>query len=126
MLAQLVKNSNEPIRVVLTMNRVSHDHVVQSYPQVFSRAIRRAPFPTRFQAPTTITKYSWETKLELWLADYCLAYQLGGTSDDNLIIRILPLFLSYSARAWLEHLPPAQIHDWEDLVRVFGENFMGT
>jgi hypothetical protein len=27
-------------------------------PQAFSRAIRRAPFPTRFRAPTTITKLS--------------------------------------------------------------------
>jgi hypothetical protein len=26
-------------------------------PQAFSRAIRRAPFPTLFRAPTTITKY---------------------------------------------------------------------
>jgi hypothetical protein len=29
--------------------------------------------------------------------------------DDNLIIRNLPVFLSDAARAWLEHLPPAQI-----------------
>jgi hypothetical protein len=42
-------------------------------PQAFSRAIRRAPFPTRFWAPTTITKYSRETRPELWLADYWLA-----------------------------------------------------
>jgi hypothetical protein len=78
-------------------------------PQAFSRAIRRAPFPTRFRAPTTITKYSGETRPELWLAVYQLACQLGGTDDDNLIIRNLPLFLSDAARAWLEHLPPAQI-----------------
>jgi hypothetical protein len=39
----------------------------------FSRAIRRAPFPARFRAPTTITKYSGETRPELWLADYRLA-----------------------------------------------------
>jgi hypothetical protein len=78
-------------------------------PQAFSRAIRRAPFPTRFQTPTTITKYSGETRPELWLTDYRLACQLGGTDDDNLIIRNLPLFLSDAARAWLEHLPPAQI-----------------
>jgi hypothetical protein len=39
-------------------------------PQAFSRAIRRASFPTRFRAPTTITKYSRETRPELWLADY--------------------------------------------------------
>jgi hypothetical protein len=85
-------------------------------PQAFSRAIRRAPFPTRFRPPTTITKYSGETRPELWLTDYRLAYQLGGTDDDNLIIRNLPLFLSDTARAWLEHLPPGQISNWDDLV----------
>jgi hypothetical protein len=95
-------------------------------PRVFSRAIRRAPFPARFRAPTTITKYSGETRPELWLADYRLACQLGGTEDDNLIIHNLPLFLSDAARAWLEHLPPAQIFDWDDLVKVFAGNFQGT
>jgi hypothetical protein len=73
--------------------------------QAFSRAIQQAPFPIRFRTPTTVTKYSGETRLELWLADYRLACQLGGTDDDNLIIRNLPLFLSDTARAWLEHLP---------------------
>jgi hypothetical protein len=62
----------------------------------------------------------------LWLADYRLAYQLGGADDDELIIRNLPLFLSDAAQAWLEHLPPAQIYDWDDLVRIFGGNFQGT
>jgi hypothetical protein len=95
-------------------------------PQAFFRAIRQASFPTRFRAPTTITKYSGETRPELWLADYRLACQLGGTDDDNLIIRNLPLFLSDAARAWLEHLPPAQISNWDDLVKAFAGNFQGT
>jgi hypothetical protein len=95
-------------------------------PQAFSWAIRRAPLPTRFRAPTTIAKYSGETRPELWLADYRLACQLGGTDDDNLIIRNLPLFLSDTARAWLEHLPPAQISNWDDLVKAFARNFKGT
>jgi hypothetical protein len=95
-------------------------------PQAFSRAIRRVPFPARFRAPTTITKYSGETRPELWLADYRLACQLGGTDDDNRIIRNLPLFLSDVARAWLEHLPPAQISNWDDLVKAFAGNFQGT
>jgi hypothetical protein len=94
--------------------------------QAFSRAIRRAPFLTRFRTPTTITKYSGETWPELWLADYRLACQLGGTDDDNLIIRNLPLFLSDTARAWLEHLPPGQISNWDDLVQAFAGNFQGT
>jgi hypothetical protein len=55
------------------------------------------PFPTRFRTPTTITKYSGETRPELWFADYRLACQLGGTDDDNLIIHNLPLFLSDAA-----------------------------
>jgi hypothetical protein len=95
-------------------------------PQAFSRAIRRAPFPTRFRTPTTITKYSGETRPELWLTDYRLACQLGGTDDDNLIIRNLPLFLSDTARAWLEHLPPGQISNWDNLVQAFAGNFQGT
>jgi hypothetical protein len=95
-------------------------------PRAFSRAIRRAPFPTRFRTPTTITKYSGESKSELWLTDYRLACQLGGTDDDNLIIRNLPLFLSDAARAWLEHLPLAQISNWDDLVKAFTGNFQGT
>jgi hypothetical protein len=54
--------------------------------RAFSWAIRRALFQTRFRTPTTITKYSGESKPELWLADYRLACQLGGTDDDNLIV----------------------------------------
>jgi hypothetical protein len=95
-------------------------------PRVFSRAIRRATFLARFRAPTTITKYSEETRSELWLTDYRLACQLGGADDDNLIIRNLPPFLSDAARAWLEHLTPAQISDWDDLVKAFAGNFQGT
>jgi hypothetical protein len=50
----------------------------------------------------------------------------GWNGDDNLIIRNLPLFLSDAARAWLEHLPPAQISNWDDLVKAFDGNFQGT
>jgi hypothetical protein len=62
----------------------------------------------------------------LWLADYRLACQLAGTDDDNLIICNLPLFLSNTARASLEHLPPAQIFGWDDLVKAFTGNIQGT
>jgi hypothetical protein len=50
-------------------------------------------------APTTLTKYNGETKPELWLADFRLTCQLGGATDDRVIIRQLPLFLSDIARA---------------------------
>jgi hypothetical protein len=74
----------------------------------------------------TLTKYNGETKCKLWLVDFRLACQLGGAIDDRVIIRQLLLFLSDTVRAWLEDLPPGQIHNWNDLVRVFEGNFNGT
>jgi hypothetical protein len=45
---------------------------------------------------------------------------------DRFIIRNLPLFLADSARAWLEHLLARRIHNWADLMIVFGGNFQST
>jgi hypothetical protein len=96
-------------------------------PRVFSRAIHSTPLPSPFRPSTSIAKYKGETKPELWLTDFRLACQLGGArGDDRAIIRQLPLFLSDTARRWLEELPTNQIHDWTDLVKVFEGNFKGT
>ena len=91
--------------------------------RVFSREIRAAPFPPRFRQPASLTKYSGETDPGLWLNDYRLACQLGGATDDAVIIRKLPLHLAHSAWTWLEHLPANQIHNWDDLFRTFMGNF---
>jgi hypothetical protein len=92
---------------------------------VFSWEIRTASFPQRFRQPTSIDKYTGETDPRVWLNDYNLACQLGGATTDEVIIRNLPLHLADSARMWLEHLPPSQIHNWDDLVRPFVGNFHG-
>jgi hypothetical protein len=93
---------------------------------VFSREIRTASFPQCFRQPTSTDKYTGETDPRVWLNDYRLACQLGGATTDEAIIRNLPLHLADSARTWLEHLPPSQIHNWDDLVRTFVGNFQGT
>jgi hypothetical protein len=61
--------------------------------RVFSREICTASLPQRFRQPTTIEKYTGETDPRLWLNDYRLACQLGGTTTDAVIIRNLPLHL---------------------------------
>jgi hypothetical protein len=94
--------------------------------RVFSRVICTVSFPQRFRQPTSIDKYTGETDPRVWLNDYRLACQLGGATTDEVIIRNLPLHLADSARTWLEHLPPSQIHNWDDLVRMFVGNFQGT
>jgi hypothetical protein len=93
---------------------------------VFSREIRTTSFPQQFRQPTSIDKYMGETDPRVWFNDYRLVYQLGGTTTDEVIIRNLSLHLADSARTWLEHQPPSQIHNWDDLVRTFVGNFQGT
>jgi hypothetical protein len=90
---------------------------------VFCREIRTASFPQCFRQPSSIDKYTGETNPRVWLNDYRLACQLGGATTDEVIIHNLPLRLTDSARTWLEHLPPSQIHNWDDLVRTFVGNF---
>jgi hypothetical protein len=94
--------------------------------RVFSREIRTTSFPQRFHQPTSIDKYTGETDHRVWLNDYRLACQLGEATTDEVIIRNLPLHLADLARMWLEHLPPSQIHNWDDLIRTFVGNFQGT
>jgi hypothetical protein len=60
---------------------------------VFSREIRAAAFPQRFLQPSTIVKYNGETDPRMWLNDYRLSCQLGGATNDEVIIRNLPLHL---------------------------------
>jgi hypothetical protein len=59
----------------------------------------------------------------LWLEDYQLAHQAGGTDGDAFIIRNLPLYLVNSARTWLEHHSPNKIRYWVDLKEIFVGNF---
>ena len=58
--------------------------------RVFSREIRTAAFPPCFRQPTTLIKYSGETDPAVWLNDYRLACQLGGATEDVVIICNLP------------------------------------
>ena len=106
-----------------------HDRGESPEPQgtrVFSREIRTASFPPRFRQPTTLVKYSGKTDPAVWLNDYRLACQLGGATEDAVIIRNLPLHLVDATRTWLEHLPANQIHNWADLVKIFVGSFQGT
>jgi hypothetical protein len=90
---------------------------------VFSREIRTRAFPSASASPPRLTR---ETDPRVCLNDNRLACQLGGATTDEVIIRNLPLHLADSARTWLEHLPPSQIHNWDDLVCMFLGNFQGT
>jgi hypothetical protein len=98
----------------------------QRAPWAFGRTICDAKFPSRFQAPTNVPRYSGDTNPSVWLEDYRLKCHAGGATDDLFVMKNLPLYLGDSARTWLRHLPRDKIHDWIDLRRVFVGNFQGT
>jgi hypothetical protein len=79
--------------------------------RVFSQEISTANFPSASASPPP----SPSTR-----GRHTLGY---GSTTDVVIIRNLPLHLADSARTWLEHLPPSQIHRWNDLVHMFVGNF---
>jgi hypothetical protein len=83
----------------------------QRGPRAFGRSIRDAKFPSHFRAPTNVPRYDRDTNPCVWLEDYRLACHAGGATDDLFVIKNLPLYLSDSARTWLEHLPPDKIQD---------------
>jgi hypothetical protein len=94
-----------------------------SGPQAFRQHILNVQFPSQYQLPTNILKYSEETNPELWLKDDRLVCQASGMHSDSFIIRNLPLFLADLARTWIEHLSPNKIQSWADLKEISMGNF---
>jgi hypothetical protein len=76
--------------------------------------------------PGNIVKYDGKTNPSVWLEDYHLACRVGGANDDHFIIQFLPIYLAYSARAWLDNLPRNVIDNWDDLREILTGNFQGT
>ncbi|KAI4980759.1 hypothetical protein ZWY2020_021244 [Hordeum vulgare] len=81
-------------------DRPSGSRTIVSGPECFSRAIRSADIPPNFRLATGISKFTGESKPEMWLDDYRVAVQIGG-GDDQVAMKHLPLMLDGSARAWL-------------------------
>jgi hypothetical protein len=79
--------------------------------RAFGQSIHDVKFPSRFRAPTNVPRYDGDTNPNVWLEDYQLASHAGGATDDLFVIKNLPLYLSDSARTWLEHLPRDKIND---------------
>jgi hypothetical protein len=90
---QLEVTTSTGVGVTIAPRIVVH-HLSHRALESSARPFETPSFWSGFCPPSTLTKYNGETKPELWLADFRLACQLGGATDDRVIIRQLPLFLS--------------------------------
>jgi hypothetical protein len=95
-------------------------------PKAFESNVREACFSKHFWAPNTIVKYDGKTNPSVWLQDYQLMRRVVGVDNDLFIIKLLPIYLANTSRAWIDHLRRNSIDCWEDLKEIFTGNFQGT
>jgi hypothetical protein len=78
-------------------------------PKAFRSNVRDACFPKRFWALNNIVKYDGKTNPCIWLENYCLACRTYEADSNLFIIQFLPIYLTDTLRAWLDHLPKNSI-----------------
>ena len=60
-----------------------------------------------------------------WLQAYATAVRATG-GDTNVMANYLPVMLTPAAMSWFTSLAPDSIGSWEELKKVFTNNYMAT
>jgi hypothetical protein len=88
---------------------------------VFTGNISCSNYPREFKS-VGITKYDGKQDSWQWICCYSTTIEVSGGSNTTKVI-YLPMVLEFVALTWLESLKPDSIDSWEDLKKVFIENF---
>ena len=81
-------------------------------------------YPKDFK-PTNIQKYNGKQDSAQWLHLYSTANNVAG-GDIATKVLYFPMALEPAPLTWLESLTCEFIHSWEDLKKVFIDNFQGS
>ena len=60
-----------------------------------------------------------------WMQAYATAVRTAG-GDTNVMANYLPIMLTPAAMSWFTSLTPDSIGSWEELKKVFTDNYMAT
>ena len=60
-----------------------------------------------------------------WLQGYATAVHAAG-GDTSIMVNYLPIMLTPTAMNWFTSLAPDSIGSWEELKKVFTDNYMAT
>ena len=60
-----------------------------------------------------------------WLQAYATAVRAAG-GDTNIMANYLPIMLMPATMSWFTSLAPDSIGSWEELKKVFTDNYMAT
>ena len=93
----------------------------------FSQNINYAEYPTGFNPVNmqNLKKYDGKQDPRQWLRIYSTAIEVArGTNSTKVIY--FPMALESAPLTWHESLRHDSIHSWEDLKKLFIDNFQGS
>jgi len=90
----------------------------------FSQNINYAEYPTGFNPVNiqNLKKYDSKQDPKQWLRIYSTAIEVAGGTNSTKVI-YFPMALESAPLTWLESLRHDSIHSWEDLKKIFIDNF---
>jgi hypothetical protein len=72
-----------------------------------------------------LKKYDNKQDPRQWLHIYSTAIEVAGGTNSIKVI-YFPMALESAPLMWLESLKRDSIHSWEDLKKLFADNFQGS
>ena len=93
-------------------------------PHPFTARLRAVQWPTGFKI-FRVDPYNGKANPEQWMQLYEIGVHAAGGNTD-VMANYLPIMLSQSANNWLIGLREDSIESWDDLKKVFVENYMAT
>ena len=93
-------------------------------PRPFIARLRAVQWPAGFKV-FGVDPYDGKANPEQWMQLYEIAVRAARGSSD-VMANYLPIMLSQSANNWLMGLREDSVESWDDLKKVFIENYMAT
>jgi hypothetical protein len=72
-----------------------------------------------------LKKYDGKQDPRQWLRIYSTAIEVAGGTNSTKVI-YFPMDLESAPLTWIESLRHDSIHSWEDLKKLFNDNFQGS
>ena len=84
-------------------------------------------YPTGFNPVNmqNLKKYDGKQDPRQWLRIYSTAIEVAGGTNSTKVI-YFPMALESAPLTWLKSLRHNSIHSWEDLKKIFIDNFQGS
>ena len=106
------------------MRRKNHvEDLVHRTDSPFMASINGHPLPPKFKTPS-LDSYDGTCELFDYIATFKTTMHLQGVPDE-IICKAFPTTLKGPARLWFSKIPPSTVSSFEELSKLFVNNFIG-